>query len=195
VGNFCEAFNLAIWRIFLLITKFKIANNFLCVMYRRVEVLAQVFYLANRPPQPWPRYQNSNMIFRQNSYTVKSLWWSGNARMKPASTEQLSSSPMNGVQMCFKYDGFAHSSPLQIHPYFSYFFNSSISFTVRLPVVVSNRCSLSPKPHPLVNLNMRILKTSHTHAVSELPNLKSSILQNSQFAKCNAHQIFPLYGI
>ena len=33
--------------------------------------LHRYFYLANRPPQPWPCYQNSNIIFRQNSYTVK----------------------------------------------------------------------------------------------------------------------------
>jgi len=29
------------------------------------------FYLINRPPQPWPCYQNSNMIFYRNSYTAK----------------------------------------------------------------------------------------------------------------------------
>jgi len=33
--------------------------------------LHRYFYLANRPLQPWPCYQNSNIIFRRNSYTVK----------------------------------------------------------------------------------------------------------------------------
>ena len=37
-------------------------------------------------------YMASNVIFSRNSYTARSPWWSGNARMKPASTEQLRNS-------------------------------------------------------------------------------------------------------
>ena len=70
------------------------------------------------------------------------------------------------------YDGLARSSPLQIHPYFLFLlFNTSISFAF-----VS--CSSNKRSHPSINL---ILKTSC--AVGELPNLKSPILRNSQFAK------------
>ena len=80
---------------------------------------------------------------------------------------------------CPWYDGLARSSPFQIHPYFSYF--STLQSRLRLSAVNSNKHSLSLKPHPSINLGMRILK--------------SPILGNSEFAKYNACQIFPLYGI
>jgi len=78
-----------------------------------------------------------------------------------------------------RYDGLTHSSPLQIHAYFSYF--STLQSRLRLSAVVSR------KPHPSINLSLRTLKTPR--AVSDSPNLKSPILWNSQFAKYNAHQI------
>jgi len=46
----------------------------------------------------------------------------------------------------------------------------------------------------LINLGIHVLKALHVSAVSESPILKSPILQNSQFAKYNARQIFPLYS-
>jgi len=55
-----------------------------------------------------------------------------------------------------------------------------------LSAVNSNKHSLSLKPHPSINRGMHILKISH---------LKSPVLGNSEFAKYNACQIFPLYGI
>ena len=54
-------------------------------LHFRSKFLCRYFYLTNRPPQPWPCYQNSNMI--------RYPWWSGNARTKPASTDQLRNSP------------------------------------------------------------------------------------------------------
>jgi len=57
--------------------------------------LHRYFYLANRLPQPWPCYQNNNVIFRRNSYTVKFrvsvVEWQ---HRKPTSTDQLRNSPM-----------------------------------------------------------------------------------------------------
>ena len=82
-------------------------------------------------------------------------------------------------KLACNYNGLARSSPLQIHPYFSYF--STLQSRLRLSAVNSNKHSLSLKPHPSINLGMRILK--------------SPILGNSEFAKYNACQIFPLYGI
>ena len=51
-----------------------------------------------------------------------------------------------------KYDGLAHNSPLQTHPYFSYF--STLRSRLRLSAVVPNKRSLSLKPHPSINLGI-----------------------------------------
>jgi len=63
--------------------------------------------------------------------------------------------------------------------------------TLMLFMLVS--CSSNKRSHPFIYLGVHLLKT--LRAVGESPNLKSPILQNSQFGKYIAHQIFPLYGM
>ena len=70
------------------------------------------------------------------------------------------------------------------------FSNTSILFLLfntsrlHLSAVDSNKHSFGPKPHP-----------SNIACGQWIAKLKLPILRNSQFAKYNAHQIFPLYGI
>ena len=62
-------------------------------LHFQLKFLHRYFYLANRPPNHGHATKIATCSFVETPTLSRSPWWSGNARTKPASTEQLRNSP------------------------------------------------------------------------------------------------------